>query len=276
MKSVLPLLRSLASLSLLVLVLLIQGGCATGGDPTPAKRQAAIDEGLATLGEQWPAMTASIYFVVSSDTPFTLHVTPVEGEPNRYLTEGFPADYVQGMACALTPDGYLLTDMHILREHVWVYGLFDDKMTFRPARVVQQQAEGDYGAEVAVLHVAGAPTVGRDLVPLPSQLDRIVSVGWTLTDGFFDIVPLAGHLTSPLRDPDTTTTQVLRHNIPCRRGDSGGPLFTPRGELIGVNNGWIKPGLFAPVTGLSYAPDLALIQSWIKADRDRSSASPAP
>ena len=245
-------------------------GCTSRLQPSAQERQAAVNEAHAVLRGHWPAIASAIFITFGSDAPFAPQVTQVD---SKVLYTGFPEANTSGVAAAITADGYLITDQHILRPHMWVLGKIDGTIQFREARVVHAQTFDEFGGEFALLHIAEAALPHFELGVVTPELDLVIAVG-TQRDERLDIEPIAGRITVPARPPAANHVAILRSDLRLSFGDSGGPLLTPGGQLIAVNNSSVMPWLTLKVTALSCAPDPAMIRRLIDEDRQRQTLAP--
>ena len=245
-------------------------GCTSRLKPSTQQRQAAVDEARARLGERWPTIAKSIFITFGGDASFEPKATRVD---STFVYSGFPESSVSGVAAAITADGYLITDQHILRPHMWVLGNINGHMQFRRARVVHARAYEAFGDEFALLHIAEDALPHFALGVVTPELDLVIAVG-TQRDERLDIEPIAGRITVPARPPAANHVAILRSDLPLSFGDSGGPLLTPGGQLIAVNNSSVMPWLTLKVTALSCAPDPAMIRRLIAEDRQRQTLAP--
>lgn len=186
-----------------------------------------------------------------------------------------------GHACAapLSADGYLLTVTHSLREPVLALRLRDDGSTEAlPARVVWRGS--DDGCDAALLHVPwkdAAPCEWADAGAIAAG-DALLSAGATMVQGaerqWLERERAAGRAGGP---PEAALARAgepayawLHARLPASPGDSGGPVMTLDGRLVGVmaahlldrdgnSTGW----------SLVIRPDPAFLEQTIASDRLR-------
>lgn len=219
------------------------------------------------MGDDWNRIQQSIFVIFSDDAAFAPYDEFIDG---KSIFRGLPETSRSGTAAAITTDGYLITDMHVLGQNVWVFGYIGEKMGFLRARIVHEEATEEYGSEVALLHIEGLSCPAISLGRITPELERVIAVG-THREGPLNIEPLAGRLTTPPMLPVDGKSVVLRSDLPFKPGDSGGPLLTVDGDLIGVNNSWVRPWHSLKITSLSCAPDPDTIRGIIEEDRRRPS-----
>ena len=144
-----------------------------------------------------------------------------DAQPARGLGSGF----------IVSPDGLILTNAHVVRGGGDVVVRLTDKREFK-AKVIG----ADLQTDVAVLKVdaTGLPTVK---IGDPSA----VRVGeWVVAIGSpygFDNSVTAGIVSAKGRAlPDGTYVPFIQTDVAVNPGNSGGPLFNMRGEVIGINS----------------------------------------
>ena len=142
-------------------------------------------------------------------------------EPSTSLGSGF----------IISPDGYILTNAHVVDGANVVTVKLTDKREFK-AKVVGADKQSD----VAVLKI--------DAKNLP-----IVKIGdphrskvgqWVVAIGSpygFDNTVTSGIISAKARSlPDENYTPFIQTDVPVNPGNSGGPLFNLQGEVIGINS----------------------------------------
>ena len=139
-----------------------------------------------------------------------------------------------GSGFIISPDGYILTNAHVVRGADSVTVRLQDRRTLT-AKVVG--ADPTY--DIALLKVnAGAPlptvTIGNSSTLEPGQW--VLAIGsqfgfdYTVTQG---IVSAVGR---NLGTQDQPYTSFIQTDVPINPGNSGGPLFNLQGRVVGVNS----------------------------------------
>ena len=151
----------------------------------------------------------------------------------RYPSPPPRGGLVRGMGSGfiVSPDGVILTNAHVVAEANTVMVRLNDKREFR-AKVVGV----DRLSDVAVIRIdaTGLPTVA---IGDP----QILKVGeWVLAIGSpygFENTVTAGIISAKSRSlADESYVPYLQTDVAVNPGNSGGPLFNLRGEVIGMNS----------------------------------------
>jgi len=185
---------------------------------------------------------------VDNDGPNTLQGMPSErffrgrpGEKNDAAPLQLPNDtkrYVQalGSGFLIAPDGYIVTNSHVVDNAVNVEVIMDDG-TVVPARVVGTDPTTDlallkieHGSNLShVMFAEAAPRVGEWVLAMGNPY----GLGGTATAG---IVSAKG------RDIGSgPIDNYIQIDAPVNRGNSGGPTFNLSGQVIGVNTAIYSP-----------------------------------
>jgi serine protease Do len=143
---------------------------------------------------------------------------------------GVPA-HGMGSGFVVTPDGYILTNAHVVADAAGVTVKLSDRREFK-AKVIG----ADRRTDVALLKIdaAGLPTVKlgdpKSLRPgewvaaigSPFGLENSVTAG---------VVSATGRAL-----PDSSYVPFIQTDVAVNPGNSGGPLFNMAGEVIGINS----------------------------------------
>ena len=157
---------------------------------------------------------------------FRRHGLPMPNAPRG----GQPARG-EGSGFIVSADGLILTNAHVVRGAKEVTVKLTDRREFQ-ARVVGRDDKTD----VAVLRIdaANLPTV-----PLGNPNDLKVGE-WVLAIGSpfgFENSVTAGVVSAKGRSlPDDGYVPFIQTDVAVNPGNSGGPLFNARGEVIGINS----------------------------------------
>ncbi len=151
-----------------------------------------------------------------------------------------------GSGFIISPDGYILTNAHVIEGADEIDVRFIDKREFQ-AKVVG----ADRRTDVALIKVEarGLPVVKFGD---PSRLkvgEWVVAIGSPFG---FDNTVTAGIVSAKGRSlPDESFVPFIQTDVAINPGNSGGPLFNMRGEVVGINSQiYSRTGGFM---GLSFA-----------------------
>ena len=131
----------------------------------------------------------------------------------------------------VSPDGIILTHAHVLRDAHEVSVKLTDRREF-VARVLGTDPKTD----VAVLKIEA-----RNLPTISTGRIQDLRVGeWVLAIGApfgFENSVSAGVVSAKGRTlPDDSAVRFIQTDVAVNPGNSGGPLFNTRGEVIGINS----------------------------------------
>ena len=135
-----------------------------------------------------------------------------------------------GSGFIVSPDGVIITNAHVVRDAREVIVKLTDRREFR-ARVLGSDPKTD----IAVLKIDA-----RNLPVVPLGRSNDLKVGeWVLAIGSpygFDNTVTAGVVSAKGRSlPDDSNVPFIQTDVAVNPGNSGGPLFNVRGEVVGVN-----------------------------------------
>jgi serine protease Do len=173
-------------------------------------------------------------------TPFEKHFRDFRGSGKRMPGQdgARPHGLVQGQGSGffVSADGYIVTNHHVVDKAVKVQ-VVTEKGTVMDAKVVGSDPKTDLallkvdgGADFPFVKLAGTlPRVGEWVVAMgnPFGLDGTVTAG---------IISAHGRNigAGPYDD-------FLQIDAPVNRGNSGGPTFNTKGEVVGVNTAIFSP-----------------------------------
>jgi serine protease Do len=146
------------------------------------------------------------------------------------VPHGGAPEYGQGSGFIISSNGVILTNAHVIDDATEVTVKLTDKREFR-AKVIGS----DKPSDVAVLKIdaTGLPTV-----TLGSSANEKVGE-WVLAIGSpygFENSVTSGIVSAKSRSlPDGTYIPFIQTDVAVNPGNSGGPLFNMKGEVIGIN-----------------------------------------
>lgn len=138
-------------------------------------------------------------------------------------------DSGQGTGFVIHPDGYIVTNAHVLSG-----GSFVDAITFEQKIIRAEFIGYDANLDIALLKIPGK----YEALELGNSNDvqvgeRVIAIGnplglqFSVTEGIVSAV----HRTGP-----NNLDAYIQTDAALNRGNSGGPLINKRGEVIGINN----------------------------------------
>jgi S1-C subfamily serine protease len=226
--------------SLLLCIVLV--GCSAVHKPSDQVRRASFSCRSAGFTGNLSNTLHQACFLLSGERDLQITVGQSSGASGRFELTGAERSVVnEGFAVGLEPDGYLLTATHLLGPHIRVLGWFDGEFQAKSARLVWTNQSKTLGADLAVIKVAGrvdhcallgdTPGVGEPgfaAVGYRSQQGKGSSARWMI--GF-----AAGSVLEVTADPAGSPVLLIATDVPLWFGDSGSPLLSGAGQLIGVN-----------------------------------------
>lgn len=135
-----------------------------------------------------------------------------------------------GSGFIISPDGVILTNAHVVRDASEVTVKLQDRREYR-AKVLGSDPKTD----VAVLKIEA-----KNLPVVPIGKSSDLKVGeWVLAIGSpfgLESSVTAGVVSAKGRSIDEGNVPFIQTDVAVNPGNSGGPLFNTRGEVIGINS----------------------------------------
>ena len=162
--------------------------------------------------------------------PFPFPFQMPQNNPHRLIE-------ARGSGFIISPDGYIVTNNHVVKGATSVSVTLDDG-TSLPAKIVGRDARTD----LALLRVK--PAGKLPFIELGDS-DNVEIGQWVIAVG--NPFGLGGTVTAGIvsargRDiGDGPYDSFLQIDAPINRGNSGGPLFTQDGKVVGVNTAILSP-----------------------------------
>ena len=167
-------------------------------------------------------------------------------------------EYGWGTGVVFTPDGYIITNTHVLQ------GCTGAKVAFADGGEYEARLVGaDEASDIAVLYIGGedlpcaqfgssdALQVGDTAVAIGNPLGQAYT--GTMTNGIISAidrnVTYEGH-----------TMTLLQTNAALNEGNSGGPLINAGGQVIGITNMKIMSSYYTTVEGIGFAIPSAVVK----------------
>jgi serine protease Do len=138
--------------------------------------------------------------------------------------------YGAGSGFIVSPDGVILTNAHVVRDADEVTVKLQDRREYR-AKVLGSDTKTD----VAVLKIDA-----KNLPVVPLGSTRNLQVGeWVLAIGSpygLESSVTAGVVSAKGRTLPNDAVPFIQTDVAVNPGNSGGPLFNTRGEVVGINS----------------------------------------
>lgn len=210
-------------------------GCASASKPSAEARHASYAKIQSLFAGDREAALSQAYVILSGDSmaeipDFVAGATSgyFSGTNKMILT-------TQGMAIGLSADGYLLTASHVVGAKHWVLGCIDGQIDCRPARVVFRNGSAS-PTDVALIKVEGRLGHCASFGERPQVGNRVFGVvcyrKGMEPGGSLDFT---GGKVLGIRDGrGGSSVTLVDTDVPQWLGDSGGPLLSDSGQLVGV------------------------------------------
>jgi serine protease Do len=173
--------------------------------------------------------------------------------------------YGQGSGVIVSPDGYIITNNHVVAEAVDVEVILADRRQYK-GRVVATDPKTDVA--VVKINAANLPTVVWGDSSNLAVGDFVLAIGNPLglsRTVTFGIVSAVGRADVGVADFE----DFIQTDAPINPGNSGGALVNIKGELVGINTAIASPTGGSVGVGFAIPSNMAraAMQSLIKTGR---------
>jgi S1-C subfamily serine protease len=208
-----------------------------------AMRESIVKEPLqSAAANAYEAIIGSVVRVVGEQPPG--RADPKEGEDRKSV----------GSGVVIVDKGIILTNLHVVAGAKRVGVLFSDG-TESDADVISTQPEND-------LAVLQARTLPDDLVAATLRStadlavgDEVMAVGYPFGIGASASAGIVSGLRREYRSPEgkRVLTNLIQFDAAANPGNSGGPLVTAEGEVVGIVTGILNPTSQRVFVGIGFA-----------------------
>jgi S1-C subfamily serine protease len=238
----------------LVLVLAVAAAWLAPRGMTPAQVDEAVQRALEAQAPAGAA-TADAYEKI---LPSVVHVRGLATVTDEPEVEGKPATPVAegniGTGVVIVDNGTILTNLHVVAGAKRVRVTFADGFE-SPAEVIGTRPEHD----LAVLKAQKVP-VDLFAATLRSTQglrpgDPVVAVGFPFGIGPSASAGVVSGLKREYRSPEgrRILTNLIQFDAAVNPGNSGGPLVTAEGEVVGIVTGLLNPTEQRVFVGIGFA-----------------------
>lgn len=170
---------------------------------------------------------------------------------NEFVIEGMayrretPAAIATAGTCfAVSADGLLLTAYHVVKDSKSIIVRFEKEEQYRATVEVSSQT-----TDLAVLRISRPSSEYLSLATEDPELgEPVFTIGYAAENLFGEAARLTDGSISALGGPggDASLVQI---SSPVHPGNSGGPLVTEKGEVVGIVVSTVNPAVFLKETG---------------------------
>ena len=198
----------------------------------------ALATGIKSDGSESSFNGAStIKSVLAKVEPGVVSINTKGFDPNGFF--GAEPQSGAGTGMVISPDGYILTNNHVIADATSIKVVFPDKKV-RSARLIGSVPDADValvkvdatGLATVELGQSSAMEVGDDVVAIGNAL--ALPGGPTVTAG------IVSALNRKIDSPNGTVDGLIQTDAAINPGNSGGPLVNARGQVIGINTAIIN------------------------------------
>ncbi|OQW31346.1 MAG: hypothetical protein A4E19_20470 [Nitrospira sp. SG-bin1] len=173
--------------------------------------------------------------------------------------------YGQGSGVIVSPDGYIVTNNHVVADAVDVEVILADRRQYK-GKVVATDPKTDVA--VVKIHASNLPTATWGDSSLLAVGDFVLAIGNPLglsRTVTFGIVSAVGRADVGVADFE----DFIQTDAPINPGNSGGALVNIQGELVGINTAIASPTGGSVGVGFAIPSNMAraAMQSLIKTGR---------
>ncbi len=211
-----------------------------GGTKAAAPVVQTVDaKGTAKPTLSFAGATLSVADVLKAVEPAVVALsTQQQIDPNSFF--GVEPSQGAGTGIVLTPDGYILTNAHVIEGAATIKVTFSDRKV-RSATVIGRDRERD----IALVKVDGAknlPTARLGSSKASVVGDQVLAIGnaLALPGGPTVTTGIVSAIDRDIEADNGTLEGLIQTDAAINPGNSGGPLVNARGEVIGMNTAILR------------------------------------
>lgn len=186
--------------------------------------------------------------------PKPLRVRPFgDNSQPRWSSDSAPSinPKASGSGFAATSDGYIVTNEHVIDGCNQVYLIYQERL--KRAKVLLEDA----AADVAILKINGnTPAYIKGSKADLTLGMEVLAAGFPLQD----MLGSAIKITDGIISSDSVSHGMFQHSAPTQPGNSGGPLISRTGEVVGIVTAVLKPGTNYNPQNVNFAVPTRVIQ----------------
>jgi serine protease Do len=199
--------------------------------------------------------------LIESVVPAVVSIDTKRLRTQKYLVPGFygweqrfsrSIDPGQGSGVIVSPDGYVVTNEHVIRGADEIEITLHDK-----SKTIATLIGADPIADIAVLKIQEGKQTEFACLPLAdSDKVRVGQQIWAIGTPFgLSETVTYGHISHRDRQLGDGDLPKFQHDAVLEPGNSGGPLINARGQVVGINNMiWnVRDSAEASWQGISFA-----------------------
>lgn len=241
------LLSAAGALVALLVVLLYAGLTGSPAAVTQREIDAAVVHTLENLPAQ-PSAESQAFEVIRPSVVQVRRLGPAEEAADEGAQQG------GGTGVVIVDDGTILTNLHVVAGAYRVGVVFADGSE-SPAEVLSVQPDQD-------LAVIQARVLPDDLVPATLTStgdlrvgDRVIAVGFPFGLGPSVSSGIVSGLGREYRNPEgeRLLTNLIQFDAAANPGNSGGPLVTEEGHVVGIVTAILNPSQQRVFVGIGFA-----------------------
>jgi S1-C subfamily serine protease len=201
-----------------------------------------------------PKATATEAFEKILPSVVAVRATPDDGEEGTKGMQTGKQDVQRGTGVVIVESGIILTNLHVVNGMRRIHVTFSDG-TDAEAEVIGQRAEQD-------LAVLQAKTLPDDIMPATMRStaglrpgDEVVAVGFPFGIGPSASAGVVSGLKRDYVSPEgkRVLSNLIQFDAAVNPGNSGGPLVTLDGEVVGIVTGLLNPTEQRVFIGIGFA-----------------------